>query len=463
MITQMKNYSLLLFALCSPLIAQGAFVVDAGEKGNFLFEADNLALVSTIDLTIHTGSVQDPPGKEGLTDLALDLVLRGTKNKTRDQFATAVEGLGATIQSKTGFAGSAISLTTISENLEPAMKLLSEAIQEPGLRPQDFANLKSEAIGKLEQARSRVAGMVFRAARQTLYKGTPLAHNPDGTIESLKRITLKDVQDQLKRMLVNGNITIAVNTNRPQDQVRAWIERDFAMMATGPLMVKPALAQPKLKGRHLVIVERKGMTVANTAIVHPSLASDNPLAVEIELASFILGGDMSSRLFTVLRKENGWTYGAYSGFQLMDFPRRYGSAYAIYTYPAMEHALQAIPKAVEMYSEFYKTGLNQKELDFGKNALVNSYAFNFVSAAARLNGRIYERFEGFPYLAIEEYSSRIKSLSLSTYNQTLKDAFDPENLIIVVAGDPAFLRTLQKSIPDVKDVTVIKDPVQRIN
>ena len=38
----------------------------------------------------------------------------------------------------------------------------------------------------------------------------------------------------------------------------------------------------------------------------------------LETGNFVFGEDFTSRLMQVLRNENGWTYGVYSGFnQLM--------------------------------------------------------------------------------------------------------------------------------------------------
>lgn len=452
----------LLTLVVVPDVSATSFTLDSSPNGNFIFEANPLALVSTVDITIHAGSVEDPPGKEGLTDIALEAVLRGTKRTTRDEFAMAVERLGAVIGARTGFVGSSLTLTTISENLEPALKLLAEALLDPGLRESDFNNLKREQLAKLNQARSRVAGLVVRAARQSLYRGTPLAHNSDGTIESINRITLADVRDQLKRIVVAGNLTFAVDTNRSEADVKSYINSAFSKLPEGAMLPRPALAAPKLEGRHLIIVDKQGLTTTSTVIAHPSIASDDPKAIELELGSLILGGDMSSRLFTVLRKQNGWTYGASSGFQFFDAPRRYGSTYVLYTFPATEHSLEAIPKAVELYKDFVDKGLTPEEFDFGRNALVNSYAFNFVSASARIGGRIYERFEGYPYLSMEAYSSRMAKLTLAELNKEIQRAYNPQDLLIVVAGDPKQLRQLGKLIPGVRDVIVVKDPIQRL-
>lgn len=438
------------------------FQLREGANGNLILEQDRLALVSTVQILIKAGSMHDPAGKEGLTDLSLEVLLRGTQRLSRDEFAAAVERLGATVGSSTNSVNSTISLSVISENLEGAIALLGEALVRPGLRERDFAAVKKEKLGKLAQAKSRAGGLAARAARQKLYAGSAMAHFADGTIESIGRITLTDVKKQIRQMVAAGNVMVALDTNVDPAKAKSWLSSALEGLPSGGELPRPEIVKPAIAGRQLVIVNKPGLTTVNTFLVHPTISSDNPDLLPLELSSFVLGGGMSSRLFTVLRKNNGWTYGASSGFSMLESPRKFGGVYGLYTFPATEHAEKAIPKFVEVYEEFVSKGVTADEFRFARNSQVNSYAFNFVSASSRIYGRLYERLDGYPFLSVDAYREKMSKLNLNQLNAAIARAHDPKNFVLVVTGDPEKLRGLEKLIPGIASTTIMNDPIDAL-
>lgn len=437
-------------------------IEENSKKGNFLFENDPRALVSSVELVFHTGSAHDLKGKEGIAALAFDSILRGTKGKSRDDFANAIEGLGATIQAGTRYDRTEVSLYTISENLEPAIRLLAEAILEPAVRPKEFEQLKSEHLAKLNQTRSRTTALLFRAFRSELFKDSSLAHSPDGTIKSVASVRREDIRPFLDRHINASNVTVAVNTNVSETKVRTWLEKYFKNLPNGVPAPKIELKLSQKPGRHLLIFDRKKTTTISTIIGHFSYPSTYDQSLEADVGNFILGGGgMVSRLFDELRNKKGWTYGASSGHYL-DSPRKYGSVFTLYTFPATEHYQAAIPRAVEIYSEFVKNGVDRDEFELAKNSMGNSYAFSFAKASSRMSNRLYEFIDGSPFLSVADYRKRLASLTRTKLNRVIQNSYDAENLFIAVAGDKDELIKLKDKIPGIKSVTILKDPIESL-
>lgn len=458
------SFLFLTFCFSIPAVAKLSLesIDSAKSSGNFLFESDPRALVSSVELIFNTGSIHDLKDKEGIAALAFDAMFRGTKGKSRDQFAAEIERLGATISAGTSYTQTSVTLYTISENLEPAIRLMAEAILEPGLRPKEWKQLKSERLAKLNQTRSRTTSLLMRAFRAQIYKGTPLAHNPDGTIQSVKSIGLEDIKPFLNRYVNANNVTVAVNTNVPEANVRAWIERYFARLPGGIPAPKIEISANQKPGRHLLIFDRPKTTTVSTVIGHLSYPSTYDRAVEAEVGEFILGGGgMVSRLFDELRNKTGWTYGASSGHYL-DKPRKFGSVYTLYTFPSTEHFEKAIPKAVEVYDDLVRNGVSREEFELAKNSLGNSYAFSFAKASSRMSGRLYEFFDGSPFLSVRDYRSRMNKLSRTQLNRIIQNTFNAKDLYIAVAGDKEKLRKLKDLIPGIQSVSILKDPIESL-
>ncbi len=431
-------------------------------KGNFLFENDPRALVSSVQLVFHTGSAHDLRGKEGLTALAFDSILRGTTGKSRDAFAAAIEGLGATIQAGTRYDRTEVSLYTISENLEAAIRLLAEAILEPAIRPEEFSQLKGEHLAKLNQTRSRTTALLFRAFRAKIFNGTSLAHSPDGTIRSVESISRRDIRPFLSRHINADNVAVAVNTNVNEAKVRAWLEKYFRRLPKGAPAPTIKIKAAQKKGRHLLIFDRKSTTTISTIVGHFSYPSTYNRSLEADIGNFVLGGGgMVSRLFDELRNKKGWTYGASSGHYL-DSPRKYGSVFTLYTFPAAEYYEKAIPKAVEIYENFVKNGVSRDEFKLAKKSMGNSYAFSFANASSRMSNRLYEFIDGSPFLSVSKYRDRLAKLTRPKLNRVIRNSFEAKNLFIAVAGDKDQLVKLKDKIPGVLSVTILQDPIESL-
>jgi zinc protease len=423
-----------------------------GESKNFIFEQDAKALVSSIDFVIRTGNLSDPEGKEGLAMLAFSSLLRGTKKKNRNAFDSEMEKLGAAISVDTASNRTIVNLDSINENLEAAIQLLAEAILQPKLDEAEFASLKVEVLAALKQERSNNRALLKRAFRRASFQGSGLADPPQGTLSSIAKIQKEDVIQFLSEHIKSGKIVIAVNSNLSEEKVKSWIENAFKNLPTGGSVTSANVKENKAKGKQLILVERPGSATTEVGIGHFGITAQKNDREALELGLFIFGGDMSSRLFQELRGKNGWTYGAHATFQMLEIPRNHGGAFMIYTFPHAEHTSKAVAKSLSMYSDYVKKGITEKELQFAKNTLKNSYPFQFASSRAKLTGRLYEFLDGAPLLSVDEYRKAVDQFSKNSLLKSIQAAHDSENLWIVLVGDPKALDQTQKTIKGIKGV-----------
>jgi zinc protease len=424
-----------------------------GESKNFIYEQDAKALVSSIDFVIRTGSLSDPLGKEGLALMAFSSLLRGTKNKTRKAFDSEIEKLGAAISVDTASNRTIVNLDAINENLEPAIKLLAEAILQTKIEESELESLKVEVLAALKQERSNNRALLKRAFRKTVFEGSGLSNPPQGTLNSIAKIQKADIEAFLAEHIKSGKIVIAVNSNLPEGKVKNWIEGAFEKLPSGGLVTNFPLEAKRPNEKHLILVERPGSTTTEVGIGHFGIAAQREDREALELGLFIFGGDMSSRLFQELRGKNGWTYGAYATFQMLEIPRRHGGAFMIYMFPHAEHTDKAVSKSLSMYSDYVKNGINEKELLFAKNTLKNSYPFQFSTSRAKLTGKLYEFLDGAPLLSVDQYRNAVNKFSKKSVRNSIRAAHDSENLWIVLVGDPKALEKTKKSLKGVKKIS----------
>jgi zinc protease len=352
-----------------------------------------------------------------------------------------------------------LSVNALSDNLEPAIKLLAETVLSPALKDSDISSLKEEALASLSQELSNNRRILKRIFRLALFHGTTLAFPPEGTLSGTKALTPQDVRSFLAGQLKAGDAIFAVSTNLPDAEVRGWLENAFAALPDGsaPALALPTPAPPK--GRTVYVMNRKGSTTTEIGFGHLGIKADDKDRDLLETSLYPFGEDMSSRLFQELREKKGWTYGAAAGFDLFERPRRYTGGFMVWAFPQAEHTEELVLRALELYEVYVKKGLTAKELDFARKSLTNSYPFKFATSRSRLTARLYELIEGAPHHTVEEYRKILGGITRKSLHKAIKKAHDPENVAIVLVGDPDRTAGLLKSIPRLKTVVTITDPM----
>lgn len=452
----------LALALFSTLTAEAAIELrTSGAKTNFIYERDPKDLATTVQLVFRTGSVSDPKGKEGLTELAFQTLFRGTKSRDRKEFNAALERLGANVSVDTGTTRTIVTLTAVSENLPAAINLLAESVLHPALRNEEVRLLADEKLAQLQLELSVNRSVMKRIFYLALYQGTSLAVPADGTIEGVRSVQGEQVRNFLTQYVKAENVIFTVASNRPEKEVKNMLTQAFADLPDGDAPAAPKLELKAKAGRVLYFAERKGSSTTELAIGNFGIKADRPDRLVLETGEFVFGaGGMDSRLFNTLRGQNGWTYGASSGFSMLDLPRRFGGAYLMYAFPQSQHTEKLTLKAIELYTDYVKKGITAEELEFARKSMANSYAFKFATSRARMSARLYELLDGAPLLSVTQYRTQMNAITPKMITSALQKAHDPENLIFVAVGDPAQIDGLKKSIPNLKAVIKVDDPMK---
>ncbi len=459
----MRTLICIILTLLVTLSSAPSFAALKLTNKNFLLEHDPKLLANTVQLVFRTGSEHDPKNKEGLARLSFMALLRGTKEKSRIDFISKLETLGAMADVDTQSTRTILSLNVIKENLEPALKLMAEAVLTPGLRDSDITQLIAEEKAKLSQEAAMNRLLVRKTYRAFLMKGTPWAHAPEGDLKSIDNITPADIRAFLKEHIKTGNLIVAAAANAGAKKIKSLVEADFANLPVGPADKSPQVTMRKLpEGIELVLVPRTDSATTEALIGQPGFSATDPDRFTLDTGMFVFGSDFTSRLMEVIRKEKGWTYGAYGAYTMIEAPRRHGGYFAMYAFPQTQFTQLAIPKMVEMFQDYVRNGVTAKELSYAINSLSNSYPFQFADIEVKLNKRLYEILDGAAFPSVPKMRAILHSVTREKLQKAVREHHNPDHLLIVLVGDPAALEKTKAALKNVKSVTTVNDPMTEL-
>jgi zinc protease len=404
----------------------------------YLVEEHKLPTI-TLSLAFEGGSLDDPPGKEGLARVCAATLGDSTEKLDTVAFAEAQADMASSVNVGAGDDQQNVDLRTLTRNLDATADLWADVLLRPGLRQSDFDRNVQRARASLRQQKGSPNGVLGLLSGSILYGE---AH-PRGRFvseASLGAITLDDCKAYAKdwfkptgaRLWVAGDITKAQVIALADRVLKDW-------KGKGKTAIKPT--KPVTRKGRVFFVDVPGAAQSAIWMGEFGPGRKAPEYFASTIAASILGGGFSGRINMNLREKNGYAYGAYGGFG-------YNRDYGTFTASASVRSDVTDKALVELYGEISRilTGdITDEELKREKNGLVFSLPARFETSGGTL-----ATFRGLAYfgLPLDYYGKFVKNVSAVDKKAAVaaaKKNLKPKDLVIFVVGDASVvLPGLQK-------------------
>ncbi len=279
-----------------------------------------LPLVS-IHLILPCGAESDPSGRGGLADLSAEMLTRGTQKRSAMRLAAEIDGLGALFSANSGWNGTSVYISGLSEDLGRLSDLLLEIYTQPAFSPEEFEQLKQRRIGQLVQQKDESQIIADERFQEILFQGTSYDHPVYGTLDSLPKLAVEEIREfHRENFLPPGSFMVFVGDLQPERCFR-WAERNFPSVSQKKT---PAgeFSPPSLSGIKTRIIDRPDLTQSQIRLGHIGISHAHPDYIPFEVMNYVLGGGgFSSRLMQRVRSELGYTYGINSSLETRKISR----------------------------------------------------------------------------------------------------------------------------------------------
>lgn len=412
---------------------------------NNVFLPNRSPLVS-MRIQFLTGAIDDPKGKEGLAQLTAAMIAQGgsrsqTYEQIVEQFYPLATSFGAQVDKEmTTFVG-----TTHRDTIDKYFGLIGQMLLEPGFRADDFARLKQDQINyvKVGLRQSNDEELGKERLYNLIYANHPYEHLNAGTVSSLERITIADVQDFYRKNYMAANLVLGVSGGYPAEFANK-LETAFAKLPKGE-KAQRKIEMPRLAPGLKVDIVARGTRATAISLGFPIAVTrahkDFPaLAV---VASF-LGQHRSSNsfLYQRLREARGLNYGDYAYIEY--FPRgmfqfepdpnlgRQSQIFQIWIRPVEpNNAHFAVRAALYEYDKLAKNGMTQATFDETKEFLSKYVNILTQTQDAALGYELDSRYYGKPNFN-SYMKAELAKLTLANVNAAIKQHLAPGAMQIVM-------------------------------
>lgn len=413
------------------------FTTKSGVPVSFV-QSTSLPIVD-IDLRFNAGSARDGtirPDGFGIANMTATMLTQGTDKLDENDFTRAVETLGINLSSRAYKDMFIVSLRSLSDDqhLLPALDLMTQMLTQPTFDDEVLARNKARLLVGLQQQKQDPSALASLAFDHALYGDHPYGHPSSGTLDTVPTITQDDLTQFQNQYLVAKNATLAMTGNLTLEQARALADNLTANLPTGKAAGTLPEPKPLAKPKHIHIPFDSSQTTVLMGQLGEKRATD-PIAQQQQTNfavgnDVLAGGDFNARLMTEIRQNLGYTYGISGSMS----PMLTRGPYQIGFSTRNDKARDAIDASLNVINDTLASGITSAEMRLTTDNLKNSFPMSFASNAG-INGLLgMMNFYQLPDSYLEDYMTRIDSVTLNGVNQTLRDTLHPDKFLIVTVG-----------------------------
>lgn len=394
--------------------------------------------VVTVMLVANAGSQAEPAGREGVANLTARALLEGTGRRSGIEMAERFEGLGASLRAGADWDAATISATMLSSRLRDALALFGEVVLEPAFPEREVERLKAERLADLLQLRTEPRGLADEMFARVLYDPSSRYARPeDGGADTVSALGRADVEAFYREryrpggstLLIVGDVSVPDGAALAHDVLGAW--RGHAAEPSPPAGVA---ARP---GRAVHIVEKPDAQQSELRIGHVGLPRAHPDYFPVLVMNAVLGGLFSSRINLNLREAHGYTYGAFSAFDWRRGPGPFVVSSAVRSDVTAAAAREVLGEIDRMRAE----PVSEDELSLATSYLGGVFPIKYETTDAIARALAALVVYDLPGDYFDRYRDEVRAVTAADVLRAAEQHLHPDALQLLVAGDPAVVRT----------------------
>lgn len=400
-----------------------SFVLDNGLKV-FVVENSKLPRVS-MSLIMDAGPMYEGD-KAGFMQMTGELMRAGTANKTKAQLDEEVDFMGARLS----VSSSSVFASSLSKYTEDMMAIMADVVLNPAFNEEEFAKIKTQMLSGVESSKDDPKSINSQVYNALVY-GKENAFGEFITEETVNNASTEDCKNYYNTYWKPNIAYIAIVGDIKAKKAKKMIEKYLGEWQQGEVskyqMEMPALPE----ATNVAFVNRDAsvqsvVKIGNRIDLKPGSADIAPMSV----ANQILGGGMNGRLFSNLREDKAFTYGAYSSYGTSPYVSNFSTSAEVRN----EVTDSAVTEFLYEINRIRTENVTERELELAKSALSGSFGRSLENAGTVANFAINIDRYNLPADYYQNYLTRLEAVTIEDVKRVANTYMAYNNLTICITG-----------------------------
>jgi zinc protease len=388
-----------------------------------------------MSLQMNMGYAADQFSRPGTAGLTMDMLEEGTTSRTALEISDELAELGGEIRTGSNLDFSFVSMSALTENLEPTLDIYGDVILNPGFPNEDLERLKRLTIASIQREKTTPINMALRLFPQLVYgegHAYSLPMTGSGTEAAVAELQRSDLVSFHKTWFRPDNATMIVVGDTNMAEITPYLEELFSDWSGRevPEKVIPEVDLPD--ETRVVLVDRPGSEQSFIIAGHliAPRTSDDELAVEA--MNFSFGGSFTSRVNMNLREDKAWSYGVRS--IIVDTMRQ--RPFIIYAPVQTDQTAASMLELDRELREVRTTRpISEDEVALSRNQNTLQLPGRWETARSVMNDIAEIVRFGLPEDYWRGYPDLVAAVDVEQVNDAARSLLAPDRLTWVVVGD----------------------------
>ena len=379
---------------------------------------------------VGTGSKYETKKVSGISHLLEHLLFKGTKKRPdKLDIAEPLDAVGGIYNAFTGEDYTGYYAKTDVSYFDLSLDIISDIYLNSRLDPKEIRREKGVIIEEINMYHDNPMAHVQSLWTKLLYGNQPAGWDIAGTKESVLRISRKEIFDYMKNQYNSSNTVVCIaggisDVNRTVSKVKKY----FSKMDRKRTLKKAKVIENQKKPG--LIAEKRNTDQTHFLLGVRGYNLFDKRRWAMELLSLILGGMMSSRMFSEIREKLGLCYYIKTSASI-DPDTGFLATAAGVDNSRVEKAVTAVLKE---YKKIAETKVSQKELEKVKNHFKGKMALTFESSDALASFYGIQELLENKILTPNQICAIISQVTANNILKVCRDIFRPEKLNLALIG-----------------------------
>jgi zinc protease len=334
------------------------------------------------------------------------------------------------VETSGGDASTSVSFNCLKGDFNGVLGIFVDLLRNPVFR-EDKLYLEKKQMNSSISRRNDESDDIATMQTDILGYGKKSAYARVPEYATVAAVTREDLLQWHKQHVSPNNIIFGVVGDFDSKQMEATLRKAFGEWPKGEKVQEPKVTiAPEKPG--IYVVDKSDVNQSEIRMIGLGIERRNPDYFALQVMNEIFGGGFSSRLFINLRTKAGLAYsvggGVGSGWDHLGLT-------VLQIGTKTETTTEAIKGLWEQVDLLKKDPPSELEMRRAKDAILNSFIFNFDTPAKVLREQETYAFYGYPQDFLERYRAGVEKVTAADVLRVANKYVHKEELKVLVVGN----------------------------
>ena len=392
----------------------------------------------TAGVWVKGGSRQEPARVNGVSHFIEHLVFKGTPTRTYSEIYRIFDQMGGVLDAFTSREIMGFYFRVQKAHFPEAFEVLSDMLARPTFPPEELERERGVILEEIKMVNDTPSDLVGDLFLARAFPGHPLGRPIQGTDATVSRVTRNEVRRHYLSMMRPENLVVTATGDTSINEVLAQVEPTLGRLAPRGLSRE---TPPRFKPG-VALFEKDHLEQAQIVVAFPAPSAAAHERYVLMVLANLLGGTMSSRLFTEIREKRGLVYSIsaeHAGY-------RDAGIFGVQAAASHATAAKTLLETLKVLADVAHRGILPQELEIAKDNLLGGAILSMESASSRM-GRLArnELYFGRQW-PVREALSGIQRVTAKALVEQARALFRPGSALVAVMGRQSALKDLDLGV-----------------